>query len=303
MKTLHLISALLLLCFKTYADHETDFYIIEYDSNLYMTVYGQQETAQHYFGAINIGNFEKKSVTVDASSLATYINPSAGEVAFFASNVISDDVTAERYATTAAEGLARANGQDTNNFGTGGTISFDSGSTYTGSASHFYAYLPYHDSSNSTVSVYVESDYSESDTLAFFSKATGYTLDDVGITSGYEDYYEELTVEYADDASVSFSGYHLRWSVDSDTLIGETQIYNFYLAKTSSGSLVEDIARASGEFSDTQLNEIIELIYSTDDSSGGDDLIEIPNVPEPSTYALLAATLTLGATLLYRRRK
>ncbi|WP_309380138.1 hypothetical protein [Cerasicoccus frondis] len=280
------------------ANHYTYFYIIEYDSNLYLSMYGKQQTVDD----IIAGNFFSGSGTL--TNFTTYIIPSDGLVAFLDSSETADSFNTDIWETGATNTISNVlhgdelDGSSDTDFGSGSKIIFDSGSTYATSVSSLYKYDPTDDAGGYGLVVSTESGYGGSQ-MAFFSKATGYTLDDVGVTSGYSDYYEEFEVAYGDDGTITTEGYHFKWKVDSGVDDG-TQYYEFYLAEVSSSIFLESVIELSGDFSDDQLDDIYDLIFAT--SSDGDDLLVIPNVPEPSTYAVWIAVLSLGAAMHFRRR-
>lgn len=281
-------------------NNHTQIYILEYNSNLYMTMYGTQQTST---GVDK--NFLKNHETVSDSKLETSIDPSSGIISFLDSNETSDSYEVDHwYSSGNYYSLKETDGSESNySFGSGDTITFDSGTTYTTSSTYLYRYEPkYIDSSyGHAASVYTEKGYSDDDTMTFFSMASGKTLDDIGVTSGYHDYHEEISFTNTDDLTYTFDAYKFGWEIQVDSEVAK-QYYYFYLASVSDSDLIKDIAAYSGEFSTDQLDDIYSLIENGNTSSGsGSELLVDPNIPEPSTYAL-SFGLILMTFVVWRRR-
>ncbi|WP_309385204.1 hypothetical protein [Cerasicoccus frondis] len=272
-----------------------NFYIFDYNSNLYMMMNGTQITKA------GDTNWSKSSEALTWESLETSFNPTSGSISFLSSSVdtIGLGTDGERYYNkdgTVENSPEYEGGREfIAGFGTGDVIYFDSGSTYS-SGFDFYEFKTNADGAY-WPEAYTTSDYSESDTMTFFAKATGYTLDDIDFSS-YSDFYTELTLTTG-DIEWTFAGYEIGSTVYAD--FETTQYYHVYLASLSEVAILYDLIESFDSFTDEQVEEIEKLITTTT-SGGGDDLIELPGIPEPSTYALCFAAFTLGAALLYRRR-
>ncbi|WP_309385975.1 PEP-CTERM sorting domain-containing protein [Cerasicoccus frondis] len=286
------------------ANHHMYVYLLEYNSNLYMTMYGTQLTS---------GSYTKASghETVTSSNGQTRFDPTNGLFAFLDSDDYDEDNSASHYyssydffyPTTAYDESVDGTKSDFA-WGTGDVIYFDEDSTYSAGASSLFRYYTVHgENDDASGSALVEAGYDDSDTMAFFSKATGYTIDDIGLTDDpltfdYSDYETDIEFTSADGDKWEFSGYQFEVKIH---ISGKTsQYYYVNIAEITKYELLTDLVEYSGEFSDSQLDEIIDLYLTT---SGGDDLIELPGIPEPSTYALAFGILALGATARVRRRK
>ncbi|WP_309385976.1 PEP-CTERM sorting domain-containing protein [Cerasicoccus frondis] len=284
----------------SFTNYTTTFYIFEYDSNLYMIMSGQQQT-DATFDIATTGFFYNFAVATETSNydnLETKIVPKDGIVSFLDSDYSGDDYDVSRYASTAFKGDDAPHGS--NAFGDGGEIVFDSNKTYS-SKWNYYRYY-----ADENIYISTETSYKQDDDMAFFSIASGYSLDDIGITSGYDDYYGEETIGDG-DLQVTFHLYYLSWKVDEAESQGE-QKFEFYLATIGGYDSLIETLEAVDAFDDDEFDDIETLIaesLDTGNSNSGDDLIVIeePSVPEPSTYALLLSISTLTATALARSRK
>ncbi|WP_309380136.1 hypothetical protein [Cerasicoccus frondis] len=286
------------------ASETTNIYVIEYDSNLYMTMYGRQSTDDGLFGAFN-----KENDTYSNSTLQTALYPSSGVFSFLDSQETDDSYDVDEWYTSLDIEEEIDPSLDNGDIvgipvGTADSIIFDSGSTYSTSGSRLYTlvngyYTPSDDTYlNYTIAI-TQTDYAQ-DNMAFFAKATGYTLDDVGFWDVSDTFYTttELTIPYDDDATLTFYAYE--YSVSMEDFFGTVeQHYKIYIIDAGSRDIVEYFAAVSGEFEDDDLDDIYALI-TTGTSSGGDDLIELPGIPEPSTYALCFGILSVVTTTLLR---
>ncbi|WP_309385974.1 PEP-CTERM sorting domain-containing protein [Cerasicoccus frondis] len=280
------------------SDHAINVYIFEYNSNLYMTMYGSHQTDPG-----EVENFEKKTKTVDYSTLETSITPKDGIVSFLDSSYTSDEYTIDEWSSSWNGWHTLVDESDSGgyDFGKGDTITFDSGTTYSASSGESYLFRfahTYDSGLGHGAKVYIEKGYDQSNTMAFFSMASGKTLDDIDL-SNHSD--ESVSFTSTNDVTYDFDAYYFQWKVHQGPTEGK-QYYNFTIAETDDPELIADVIAYSGGFTVSELEEMYELIYDGNTSSGGDEFLVDPTVPEPSTYALILGSLTLGAVFWQRRR-
>ncbi|WP_309385973.1 hypothetical protein [Cerasicoccus frondis] len=278
-------------------------YIFEYNSNLYMTMYGSHQT-EH--GSSNDSyNFKRSSETVDYATLETSITPNKGYISFLDSSYTSDEYTVDDWYSSTSDALTDDNDSGSGYyFGSADTITFDSGTTYSASSggSYLFRYAPFHENHEGwMVNVYTEEDYSQEDTMAFFAMASGKTLDDIGL-SDYSDNYDSVSFTNTNDEEYTFDAYIFEWKTKLDEYSG-VQYYKLTVAQTDVPELIADVIAYSGGFTVSELEEMYELIYDGNTSSGGDEFLVDPTVPEPSTYALGLGLLTLGTVIYCRNQR
>lgn len=301
-----LLLALILGSNVSLANHHMYTYVVEYDGNLYMTMHGTQLTS---------GSYTKASghETVTSSNGQTRFDPSGGLFAFLDSDNYGEDNSASHYYSswdfwhpTSVYDESVGGTESDFAWGTGDVIYFDTDSTYSAGSSSLFRYYTVHNTDDDpSGSALVEEGYSDSDSMAFFSKATGYTIDDIGLTDDslgvdYSEYKTDIAFTSSGGTEWSFSGYEFELKVHIED--HDSQYYYIYIASISDSDLLDDLAEYSGLFSDDQLDDIADL-YATTSGGGGGVLIELPDVPEPSTYALYIGFCMLGVSALLRKRK
>ncbi|WP_309385977.1 hypothetical protein [Cerasicoccus frondis] len=294
MKHYHLLTALAIISGPICSANSRAMYVyvIEYDSNLYMMMGGSQITSSS-------GDWTRSTTSVDYDTLETSINPQTGEISFINSSYAVEGATYDSYHmesyTEVSNDPEQIKDTDVSNFGSGDEIYFDSGSTY--SNDYYWFYINPSDI-NYNGRVYIPTAYDQSVDMAFFAKASGYTIDDFDVTgfdSDYEKFYSQLSITLG-DIEWTFDGYEFgwKWSYPNNT----AQHYYTYLAKVTNRDFLIDVLDDIGGFSDDDLDGIYDLI-----TSSSDELLVLPGVPEPSTYALGLGILSLAATVLVQMRR